>query len=382
VLPSLEEEHTMRHPHVEAPLRKLVTLAALGLACACGASANDGYDWRNNSASGSGTADNNLASGTPGSDTLGGSSGTTDGGVDTSGYNVPDKLGCSTRAQDILILDFRSGWWAGGGGGTFYTVALPAVVGACPDTSADYHHFELDMHVKCTYATGGGGGCQNLAAATTVEGIRATFQKPSVSDYTQIWVLSGSDSDPSDIPVGNALFQGIVGDTTGACIPMLVAAGDGFVTHANTVSTDLGMGSVFTARTSPPGFFSVAYDPASAASSIGAAQLGKHVLLTGVTGMVDTVRNSDQLARGDGLVASVPSPTVYDVIARDGSSVPTIAVGAAKLSGDAYRPFIFDAGWQRMYALGQDAGTAQYLKNIVMYLSLVGCKAAPIATPR
>jgi hypothetical protein len=55
-----------------------------------------------------------------------------------------------------------------------------------------------------------------------------------------------------------------------------------------------------------------------------------------------------------------------------------IAVGASKLAGDGYRPFIFGAGWQRMYALGQDPGTGQYLKNIVMYLSLVGCKAAPI----
>ena len=52
-------------------------------------------------------------------------------------------------------------------------------------------------------------------------------------------------------------------------------------------------------------------------------------------------------------------------------------IGAAKLPNDGYRPIIFDAGWQRMYVLG-DPGTAQYLKNIVMYMGLVGCKAAPI----
>ena len=39
------------------------------------------------------------------------------------------------------------------------------------------------------------------------------------------------------------------------------------------------------------------------------------------------------------------------------------------------------SSWQRMYTLASDAGTGQYLKNIVMYLSLVGCKAAPIRQP-
>ena len=288
----------------------------------------------------------------------------------------PTELGCASRAQDILILDFRSGWWAGGGGGMYTGTVLPKVVESCEKTSADYHHFETSTHVKCVYQQGAQGGCQTLAAATTVAEIRASFVHQSVNDYTQIWVLSGSDQDPSDIPVGDQLFQGILGDTDGACIPILVASGDGFMTHAKTIANDLKMGDVFTQETNPPSFFTVSMFPAASASTISGASLSNHLLFKGATQLVDKVNNFAGAAHGDSLAASVPAPHIYNVIARDSDGKPSIAVGAAKLAA-GYRPFIFDAGWQRTYVLG-DAGTAQYLKNIVMYMGLVGCKAAPI----
>jgi hypothetical protein len=255
-------------------------------------------------------------------------------------------------------------------------------VSACADTSVDYHHFEVSMHAKCVYTSSGGGGCQLLTPATTVADIMSSLQLPSVSDYTQIWVLSGSSQDPTDIPVGDALFQGVLSNTQDACIPMLVTAGDGFVTHADTVAQDLGMGQVYTQQTNPPGFFSVAEFKASPLTHLTGTQLSQNVLFTGVTSMVDSVTQLlGQNSVGDSLAATVPAPTVYQVIAQNTAGQPTIAVGAAQLAGDSARPFIFDSGWQRMYALGQDPGTLQYLKNIVMYLSLVGCKAAPIGMP-
>ena len=371
----------MRLPH-----RALVLASLPLLVLACSSAAQkSGFDTNNSATSGgSGDAGPTLTGNDPGSPSPsledGGSS--ANDGVDTSGYNVPTKLGCASRAQEILILDFRSGWWAGGGGGDFASVALGAVVGACPQTSVDYHHFENVMHAKCLYQSASGGGCQMLQPSDTVDAIRATFVHASVSDYTQIWVLSGSDQDPSDIPVGDQLFQGLMGDTKGACIPMLVASGDGFMTHANTVANDLGMGNVFSQQTNPPSFFSVADEPAQAMNSLSGSSLASHILFTGVSSIVDQVGSYEGQARADALAESVPAPATYQVIAHDSFGSATIAVGAAKLSGDGYRPFIFDSGWQRMYALGQDEGTGQYLKNIVMYLSLVGCKAAPIGPPK
>ncbi len=185
--------------------------------------------------------------------------------------------------------------------------------------------------------------------------------------------------------MGDALFQGVLSATNGACIPMLVAAGDGFVTHANTVTNDLGMGTVFTEETTPPGFFSVAGLPAEPATYISGTQMSAHLLFKGVGSLVDTVKQqfgnaTTAQSKGDSIAPSVPGGAIYQVIAHDGSGKPTIAVGAANVgTGQAPRPFILDSGWQRTYGLGQDPATEQYLKNIVMYLSLVGCKAAPIA---
>lgn len=366
---------------------------ALGsvLVTACGASPGEhGEGFGGSDQAGGGGSSSSGSSGGGGSlgDDGGSSFGGMEGGSTTSSgtYSPPTELGCSTRAQDIVVFDFRSGWWTGGGGGDFAAIALPVVTGACPGTSVDYHHFENVMHVKCLYQSGSTGSCQQMAAANTVSDILSTLQHPSVADYTQIWVLSGSDQDPSDIPVGDALFQGVLSATTGACIPMLVAAGDGFVTHANTITNDLGMGTVFTEETTPPGFFSVAELPAKPASYMTGAQLSPHLLFKGVASLVDTVEQQfgnavTQTSKGDSIAASVSGGAIYQVIAHDGSGNPTIAVGAANVgSGQAPRPFIFDSGWQRTYGFGQAAATEQYLKNIVMYLSLVGCKAAPIAT--
>jgi hypothetical protein len=348
---------------------KTLFVLPLSLALACGSSSGrSGFD------DGSGTpgpitgttsSDPNLPSGGPSA------------APPSADFVPPTELGCSSRAQEILALDFRSGWWAGGGGGAYSGIVLPKVVGACPQTSIDYHHFETSTHVKCVYHEGSGGSCQNLPIANTVNDIRASFVHASVNDYTQIWVLSGSDQDPSDIAVGDALFQGILGDTAGACIPMLVAAGDGFMTHANSISSDLGMGNVFTEETTPPSFLSVALGLPGATSTISGSSLGPHLLFKDVPSIVDTVGGLFGAAHGDSLAETVPSPHIYKVIAHDSTGKAAIAVGAAKLAGDGYRPFIFDAGWQRMYVLS-DAGTAQYLKNIVEYMGLVGCKAAPI----
>jgi hypothetical protein len=297
-------------------------------------------------------------------------------------YVPPTDLGCSSRAQQILILDFRSGWWAGGGGGDFAPKALTAVVGACPATSVDYHHFETKSHIKCVYSAQSGGGCQDLQPAVTADDIRKSFELKAAADYTQLWILSGSDQDASDLPVGDSLFQAVVEDTKGACIPTLIAAGDGYVSHANTLTTDFGLGNVFTSKTNPPGFFMAALQQVAMTSEIQAPGLSGHLLFKEVPSVSDHVKSMLQQARGDTMAIAVPEPHIYQVIAKDADGAPIVAVGAAKVAGDGYRPFVFDSGWQRMYTIPSHPGTAQYLKNLVMYMGLVGCKAAPIGPPK
>src|SRR5262245_47043212 len=50
---------------------------------------------------------------------------TTGGG--TTDIPIPTTLVCPSVPQDILILDFRSGWWSGGGGGQFGPTPLQAM---------------------------------------------------------------------------------------------------------------------------------------------------------------------------------------------------------------------------------------------------------------
>jgi len=280
--------------------------------------------------------------------------------------------------QDILTLDFRSGWWSGGGGGTFHQTALTAVVDSCPNTRAEYHHFETTIRVKCLYATGAStNGCQELfeSPPTTSEGIQALFEKPTWDDYTQIWILSGSELDSTDVLLSGELFSHFLGETQGSCTPALIGAGDGFITHGNSVSTGLGIGSVFTTEFVQPGFFSVAFDPAVVVGSHmnAGTELTDHVLFQDVDSIVDTVSNSMQATHGDTIAAN----SAYQVVAHDSAGRAAIAVGSIELAEDGERPFILDAGFQRYYGMTAGDGTHTLLQNMVKYLGNVGCKAEP-----
>jgi len=297
------------------------------------------------------------------------------GGSSSSGPNPAD-VSCPKVAQEILILDFRSGWWSGGGGGMFREIALQDMVQTCSDISVEYHHFEISVRVKCLFASSGGPGCQELdePPPSTSDGILALFEKPKWDDYTQIWILSGSELDATDVTLTGELMDHFLAETKGSCIPVLIGAGDGFITHGNAVATELGIGNVFSTEFVQPGFFSVALDPAV---TIGAwmnpgTELADHVLFEGVDSIADTVSNSMQATHGDSVAEG---NTAYQVIAHDSSGRPAIAVGAIDLPGDGDRPFIIDAGFQRYYGITASEGTRTLLENMVKYLGNTGCKA-------
>src|SRR5262249_21006965 len=153
------------------------------------------------------------------------------------------------------ILDFRSGWWSGGGGGEFHTVALQDVVQTCADISVEYHHFEVSFRVKCLYGSSAPPSCQELteASPTTPDAITALFEKPTWDDSTEIWILSGSELDATDVGLTGELFDHFLGQTKGSCIPVLIGAGDGFITHGNAVATELGIGNVLSTEFAQPG---------------------------------------------------------------------------------------------------------------------------------
>ena len=320
-------------------------------------------------------------SGTTGSGGNGGASLTTSGsGGSTSSGGEPTELTCAEVPQEILVLDFRSGWWTGGGGGEFSNTALAAMVEPCSNIHVEYHHFEVDFRIRCDASASAPANCQQISGSistATAQEILSWFGNPSLDDYTQLWILSGSELDAADVTLTGSLFSHFLGETSGSCIPVLFGAGDGFIDHGNAVTAQLGLGQVFTTELPQPGFFSVAFSTLPNVVNVdthmqSGAQLESHLLFTGVNSLADGVSSDFQSAHGDSIDENTG---LYQVIARDTQNRPAIAVGDIELPGDDDRPFIIDAGFQRFYATGFEPDTRRFLQNMVLYLGLVGCKA-------
>lgn len=344
----------------------IVALTALGAGAAACSAANEGAPETDESGGGGGDTSTDVG--------MGGVDGA--GGSTTSTSTDLAKLVCPEVPQQILVLDFRSGWWSGGGGGTFHDLALQAVVQACPNVWVEYHHFEVSIRVKCVESTQGGPGCQELyeELPATAEAVQALFEKPSWDDYTQVWILSGSELDATDVTLTGVLFDHFLAQTQGSCIPVLVGAGDGFITHGNAVTSELGIGEVLSTELASPGFFSVQLDPNVAVGTrmYAGSELSGHALFQDVDSIADAVSNAQQSTHGDSVQDGNPA---YQVVAHDSAGRPAIAVGAIDLPGDGDRPFVIDAGFQRYYGMQPAEGTYTLLQNLVKYLGNVGCKA-------
>jgi hypothetical protein len=276
--------------------------------------------------------------------------------------------------QSILVLDFRSGWWSGGGGGEFYGVALPALAQSPPGPTVEYHHFETAQQIRCFVEGISAPTCETTDAPlpTTPGEIVGLFGKPHWDDYTQVWILSGSDADASDVSLTGELFGAFLAETQGSCIPVLIGAGDGFITHGNAVADTLGIGRVLSTDFANPGFFTVAGLPPITVDSrmVAGINLSSHRLFDGVESLPDTLSTFGEGTHGDGIAEG---STSYQIIAHDTAGRPSIAVGSVSLpTGD--RPFVIDAGFQRFYAMAPTEGSRTYLQNIVVYLAGVGCK--------
>jgi hypothetical protein len=364
------------HPTLRT-LGLVALAAALAGSSIAGCAATSGSTFEDDdagSASGNGGASTTSGSGQGGSVVSVGNGGSTSSGGEVT------ELTCAESQQEILVLDFRSGWWTGGGGGDFADVALAAMVEPCSNIHVEYHHFEVDFRIKCTAISGSVPSCQQVTGAisqASAQEILSWFEQSTWDDYTQVWILSGSELDAADVALTGSLFNHFLGETNGSCIPALIGAGDGFIDHGNAVAAELGLGQVFSTELAQPGFFSVAFTTLPNYVNVDSymqsgTELESHLLFTEVGSLVDTVSSDFQTAHGDSVNES---DSHYDVIAHDTAGRPSIAVGEIVLAGGDDRPFIIDAGFQRYYAGGYDADTRKFLQNMVLYLGLVGCKA-------
>jgi hypothetical protein len=300
-----------------------------------------------------------------GDDTVGGGGG---GGGGGSGHPPPD-------GQYILMLDFRSGWWAGSAG-DFHKTVLDPLRNASNDITIEFHHFTVGSDVKCVYPRNQPSNftCNNLtmSASPTPDEVLAEFDRQRWDDYTQVWILSGSHLDQSDIVVNGDLFQSFVQQAGASCIPVYIGAGDGFIDHGNAIAQALGIGTILSTQLASPGFFFGTPNPTIDSWMNAGVELTSHELFNGVTKIADGVANPFlQKTHGDALV---PNPLVT-VLAHDSLMQPSIGIGSLGLADGTERPFIIDAGNQRYYGVLPAPDTMTLLQNIRRYLATHGCRA-------
>ncbi|HEY5926321.1 MAG TPA: hypothetical protein VIV11_31765 [Kofleriaceae bacterium] len=298
------------------------------------------------------------------SDPVGGGSGSDTGSGAGGGedFTIPS----------ILVLDFRSGWWAGSAGEFHKTVLGPLRDDA--ELTFEFHHFTVGSDVKCVYAPHVAERCETatMSDAPTPQEVLGRFDQESWNKYFQVWILSGSEKDMSDIRTDGDLFAHFVQQAGDSCTPIFIGAGDGFIDHANVMSGSLGIGRIMETQLANPGFFFGGPSVTVESRMMAGTQLGTHEIFDNVDVVADGVANPFlQHARGDQLRPENPN---LQILAHDSTGRPVIAAAEQVLSDGATRPIIIDAGMQRYYASNAEPDTLELLLNIRRYLSSVGCR--------
>jgi hypothetical protein len=368
----------------------LVALLAVLAMASCSAS-NEGNGFENDT-TGPGPTSGNGGSGSSGSFggapiSLGGAGGSGNG--DDGTLTIPTSLSCAKNEQSLLIIDLRSGWWSGDGG-DYHTAVLdhlfktpdPSTHQPCNNIGIEYHYFINGYTNDCVYTPGVPPQCMtgSLPEALTLDQFVSYFHKP-FEEYTQVWIMSGSQLDGADLPITATFFVDFVDLLADHCMPMLLAADDCFIDHGNIISQAMGMGPVFQHKQPYcPMFVGVSAGEAptiTAATTMEAGNhLTDHLLFHGVTGIADGVQSSTLGPMGNPTGDSLVPAEGLQTIATNTSNEAQIGEAFVTLAGEKYpRPVLLDAGWDRSWTALGHPGTGTYMQNLVLYMGLIGCIA-------
>lgn len=285
----------------------------------------------------------------------------------TDGGNL---IACPTKNQSILILDFKSGWWAGDGG-NFFQKMVGSLQSACNQkVKIEYHHI-------INSGSGGGqffpqlNGIQNTmlvvpggATTNAGTGFGTAFLDATFASYTQIWVLSGSSADPLDLSLSDPFFLQVVQHAQASKAAFFIGAGYGSISHGNAVATALNVPAQFSTQQVEGDIL----DPTAGvavASLMGGALLKHHILFTnGANNLPDDMIVGGKSAHGDAIGATGS----VTVIATDNHGQASIAVPDPAAVG---RKTVLDADMPRYYAIWQNLSpnALQFLRNVIVYLS-------------
>ena len=164
--------------------------------------------------------------------------------------------------QKVLILDLKSGWFAGDGG-DFYKGVTNLPCGA--KISIDYIHATKKVLEGNVFENGSAKSiltCESSGRQpVSFDGVGSKIdirtdslcKIQNISTYQQIWLLSGSPSDPDDVSLSSPFFLSFLESLKPWIRPskgLFLGAGIGNTAHANAVAESVG-GAAWTQLLAP-----------------------------------------------------------------------------------------------------------------------------------
>lgn len=290
-------------------------------------------------------------------------------------YPPLNPAACVPTPERLLIIDLKSGWWAGDGSDLFRKL-LARMVKDCVTIDIEYHYIQF-IKADVIYP-----GITGVIGHTSFHPERPGFQNESPLDestvpsrpwheYSQVWMLSGGNHDPTAVQTTHPFFQKLVkgivepsGATPQVVPNVMLGTGLGHLDHGNDVLEALQLPRLFQTHNE---FLVVPTAREGQVQVISRLQLGAaltvHSLFGGVESIADRMRLDSYDVDSDFLLAA---NNPLQVIGQNSQGEPVIGVRVT----DSRRVAV-DAGFSRFYALfiPTEEATYRYLHNIVSFLS-------------
>ena len=285
---------------------------------------------------------------------------------------------CVGKPQRLLIIDMKSGWWSGDGD-WFHNQLLPRIVRDCRQIEIEYYFLQyLDPAQGPAIPGVPLGAVGFLSFYPEKPGVSndslmvpENFPSRPWNEYHQVWLLSGGDHDPTDIPTEHQFFQNLLAKFQTAATPsqsvpsLFLAAGLGHRDHANRVLHALELPEMFQSHVTElvtPHVNDPSEIEVFSRARVG-DQLTAHAVFEAITSIADRVDVAGTECDTDFLpLANHP----FQIVGRNRLGEPSIAVRETET-----RRFVLDAGMPRYYSLVSptESDTYRYIQNTIKWLA-------------
>jgi hypothetical protein len=290
-----------------------------------------------------------------------------------------DAAACVAKPQRLLIIDMKSGWWSGDGD-EFHNLLLPRIVRDCRQVEIEYYFLQYLDPAQAPAIPG--------VPLGTVGFLSFYPERPGVSngnlmvpenfpsrpwnEYHQVWLLSGGDHDPTDVPTNSAFFQNLLAkfrtpaSTPAQAVPSLfLATGMGHRDHANQVLRALELPEMFQSHITE--LITPHVTEGTEIAVFSRARVGNeltaHAVFEGISSIADRVDINGEACDTDFLpLANHP----FQIVGRNRLGEPAIALRETET-----RRFVLDAGTTRYYSLvnPMESDSYRFLQNTIKWLA-------------